>query len=101
MSPNPVDVLRSRGYLGWRKAEAAINTYEHYRTEVDRVPVHFMRKSGVGPDPVPLILTHGWPWTFWHWSKVIDPLAMTDTLGYVRAGRSTAWSRLRPSTVFS
>ena len=20
-------------------------------------------------------LTHGWPWTFWHWSKVIDPLA--------------------------
>jgi len=22
-----------------------------------------------------LILTHGWPWTFWHWSKVIDPLA--------------------------
>jgi pimeloyl-ACP methyl ester carboxylesterase len=22
-----------------------------------------------------LICTHGWPWTFWHWSKVIDPLA--------------------------
>jgi microsomal epoxide hydrolase len=34
-----------------------------------------MRRPGVGPDPVPLILTHGWPWTFWHWSRVIDPLA--------------------------
>ena len=22
-----------------------------------------------------MICTHGWPWTFWHWSKVIDPLA--------------------------
>jgi microsomal epoxide hydrolase len=59
----------------WRKAEAAINAYEHYRVEVDGVPVHFMRKPGAGPDPTPLILTHGWPWTFWHWSKVIDPLA--------------------------
>jgi Epoxide hydrolase N terminus len=59
----------------WRKAEAAINAYEHYRVEVDGVPVHFMRRPGVGPKPTPLILTHGWPWTFWHWSRVVDPLA--------------------------
>ncbi|GAA0432155.1 epoxide hydrolase [Acrocarpospora corrugata] len=65
----------------WRKAEAAINAYEHYRVTVDGVPVHFMRKPGVGPDPVPLILTHGWPWTFWHWSKVIDPLADPAAFG--------------------
>jgi pimeloyl-ACP methyl ester carboxylesterase len=62
-------------HYDWRKAEATINAYEHYRVTVDGVPVHFMRKPGVGPDPVPLVLTHGWPWTFWHWSKVIDPLA--------------------------
>ncbi|MEU8270710.1 epoxide hydrolase [Sphaerisporangium sp. NPDC049002] len=65
----------------WRRAEAAINAYEHYRVSVDGVPVHFMRKPGVGPDPVPLILTHGWPWTFWHWSKVIDPLADPAAFG--------------------
>src|SRR5690348_1247367 len=59
----------------WRKAEAAINRYEHYQVNVNGVPVHFMRKAGVGPHPIPLILTHGWPWTFWHWSKVIDALA--------------------------
>jgi pimeloyl-ACP methyl ester carboxylesterase len=56
-------------------AEAAINAYGHYHVQVEGVPVHFMRRPGVGPDPVPLICTHGWPWTFWHWSKVIDPLA--------------------------
>jgi pimeloyl-ACP methyl ester carboxylesterase len=39
------------------------------------VPVHLMRRPGVGPSPIPLILTHGWPWTFWHWSRVVDPLA--------------------------
>src|SRR5690349_1715899 len=52
----------------WRTAEAAINHYEQYRVNVDGVPVHFMRRPGVGPRPIPLILTHGWPWTFWHWS---------------------------------
>src|SRR5580700_5462045 len=59
----------------WRKAEAAINVYEHYQVSVAGVSVHFMRKPGRGPRPVPLILSHGWPWTFWHWSRVIDPLA--------------------------
>ncbi|SFE38409.1 Epoxide hydrolase N terminus [Paenibacillus algorifonticola] len=58
----------------WRKSEAAINAYEHYKIKVDEVPIHFMRKPGVGPNPTPLILTHGWPWT-WH-------TLMTDILGY-------------------
>lgn len=65
----------------WRKAEKAINAYEHYKVHVDGIPVHFMRKPGVGPDPVPLILSHGWPWTFWHWSKVMDPLADPGSFG--------------------
>ncbi|CAM4387164.1 pimeloyl-ACP methyl ester carboxylesterase [Paenibacillus endophyticus] len=65
----------------WRKSEKAINAYEHYNVQVDGVPVHFMRKPGVGPNPVPLILSHGWPWTFWHWSKVIDPLADPGAFG--------------------
>ncbi|GAA2381461.1 epoxide hydrolase 1 [Streptomyces sp. XM4011] len=68
-------VAHWRDGYDWRAAEAAINAYEHYTVPVDGVPVHFLRKPGTGPAPVPLILTHGWPWTFWHWSKVIDRLA--------------------------
>jgi hypothetical protein len=56
-----------------RRTEAAINAYEYDRVEVVGVLVHFMR-TGVGPRPTPLILTYSWPWRFWHWSKVIDPL---------------------------
>lgn len=74
-----VDYWRD-GY-DWRKAEAAINAYEHYQVSVAGVPVHFLRKPGRGPRPIPVILTHGWPWTFWHWSKVIDSLADPATFG--------------------
>jgi microsomal epoxide hydrolase len=65
----------------WRAAERAMNAYEHYLVDVSGTRVHFMRKPGVGPDPTPLILSHGWPWTFWHWSKVIDRLADPAAFG--------------------
>jgi hypothetical protein len=53
------------------------------------VPVHFMRKPGTGPNPIPLILTYGWPWTFWHWSKVIDPRPTRARTAATRPKRST------------
>lgn len=56
-----------------RRTEAAINAYEYNYVEVVGVLVHFMR-TGVGPRPTLLILTDGWPGSFSHWSKVIDPL---------------------------
>ena len=82
----------------WRAAERAMNAYEHYLVDVSGTRVHFMRKPGAGPDPVPLILSHGWPWTFWHCSKVIDrleqaeaqialPQTIDDTLGEQLVGR--------------
>jgi pimeloyl-ACP methyl ester carboxylesterase len=59
----------------WRAAEADLNRFEHYRATVDGQPIHFIHRRGTGPDPVPLILTHGWPWTFWDWHATIDALA--------------------------
>lgn len=67
-----------RDAYDWRAAEAKINAYEHHHVDVDGVSVHFMHKAGTGPNPIPLILTHGWPWTFWHWAKVVDALATGD-----------------------
>jgi pimeloyl-ACP methyl ester carboxylesterase len=69
-----------RGF-DWRKQEAEINRYAHFRLDViDGVPIHFIRESGKGPAPMPLILTHGWPWTFWDWHRLIGPL--TDPARY-------------------
>jgi len=79
-------------------AEAAMNVYEHYNVEVGGVPVHFMRKPGVGPRPTPLILSHGWPWTFWHWSKVVDPLADPGAYGADPAEAFDVMARPAPAT---
>ncbi|PSM42980.1 epoxide hydrolase [Streptomyces dioscori] len=58
----------------WRAVEAKLNAYNQHRLDVDGTPVHFVHERGVGPAPVPLLLMHGWPWTYYHWHKVIGPL---------------------------
>ncbi|MCW2495317.1 epoxide hydrolase family protein [Jatrophihabitans sp.] len=59
----------------WRAQEAAMNRFDHFRVVIDGVPVHYLLRRGTGPNPVPLLLTHGWPWTFWDLNQVIEPLA--------------------------
>ena len=60
----------------WRQQERLINQFSHYRVELrDGVPVHFIHEPGKGPAPIPIILSHGWPWTFWDWHALIGPLS--------------------------
>jgi len=65
----------------WRTHEAAMNAFANYKVEIEDVPIHFVHERGVGPDPVPLILSHGWPWTFWDFKEVIRPLADPAAFG--------------------
>jgi pimeloyl-ACP methyl ester carboxylesterase len=64
-----------RNDYDWRAVEAQMNSYDQQVVEIDGVPIHFMRVPGKGPNPTPILLTHGWPWTFWDLRKVVDPLA--------------------------
>jgi pimeloyl-ACP methyl ester carboxylesterase len=59
----------------WREAEKKLNEWDNRRVSIDGSPIHFIRKEGSGPSPIPLIMSHGWPWSYREWTKVIDPLA--------------------------
>ena len=64
----------------WRDQERQINALPQFRVEIDGIPIHFIHVKGKGRSPKPIILSHGWPWTFWDWRKVIGPL--TDPVAY-------------------
>lgn len=59
----------------WPAAELRINAFDNWLVEFDGIPVHYLHVSGKGPAPIPLILTHGWPWSFWDMERVISPLS--------------------------
>ena len=66
-------------HYDWRAQEAAMNALPQFHTMIDDVPVHFVHVEGKGipggPKPMPLIINHGWPWTFWDMRKIIGPLS--------------------------
>ena len=65
----------------WREAEAEINAFANYKVDFDGIPIHFIHERGKGPNPLPVILTHGWPWTFWDFKDVIRPLTDPAAFG--------------------
>jgi pimeloyl-ACP methyl ester carboxylesterase len=59
----------------WRAREAELNRFAQFRAEVDGVGVHFVHERSRGPDPVPILLLHGWPDSFYRYHRVIPMLA--------------------------
>jgi pimeloyl-ACP methyl ester carboxylesterase len=48
----------------WRAQERRLNTFRHFRAEIDGVRVHFVHEQAREGNGIPLILTHGWPSAF-------------------------------------
>lgn len=59
----------------WRKEEASLNRFSHFKADVDGNAIHFIHQKGEGLRPLPLLLLHGWPDSFYRYYKVIPKLA--------------------------
>jgi pimeloyl-ACP methyl ester carboxylesterase len=64
----------------WREQEGRINRLPQYVVSLAGIDVHFVHAPGVGPDPLPLLLAHGWPGSFWEFHRIL-PL-LTDPGGH-------------------
>lgn len=73
----------------WRAHEAKLNEQPHFKAEIDGVGIHFIHKKGEGEHTIPLILTHGWPDSFYRYYKVID--------GLTSSGRGPSFDVVIPS----
>jgi pimeloyl-ACP methyl ester carboxylesterase len=95
----PLEVLRElcehwqRAY-DWRATERRLNRLPHYRTAIDGLSVHFIHLRSPVVDAVPLIMTHGWPGSFFEFEQVMEPLADPAAFG---AALSPAFHVVVPS----
>jgi epoxide hydrolase len=58
----------------WRRAEALLNQFPQYTTQIDGLDIHFVHVRSPHPEALPLVLTHGWPGSVLEFTKVIEPL---------------------------
>ena len=58
----------------WRQQEAALNRFQHFTATVDGTRLHFIHEKGQGSAPLPIVLTHGYPDSFFRFYKLIPLL---------------------------
>ena len=61
-------------HFDWRRQETALNQFAHFRAQIGSFGIHFIHEHGRGPNPLPLIITHGWPGSFVEMVKIIPML---------------------------
>lgn len=58
----------------WRAAEARLNEFPQFRTEIDGQNIHFLHVRSANPAATPLLLMHDWPGSFTQFAEVVGPL---------------------------
>ncbi len=80
----PPDYLQTlvdywRDGFNWRTQESRLNGFAQFRGNVAGAALHFIHERGKEPDPMPLLLVHGYPDSVWRFHKLIplltDPAA--------------------------
>jgi pimeloyl-ACP methyl ester carboxylesterase len=65
----------------WRKAEARLNAYPQFITEIDGLDIHFIHVRSKHENALPIIITHGWPGSIVEQLKLIEPLTSPTAHG--------------------
>jgi len=65
----------------WRKVEARLNALPQFVTEIDGLDIHFIHVRSKEQNPLPVIVTHGWPGSIIEQLKIIGPLTSPTAHG--------------------
>jgi pimeloyl-ACP methyl ester carboxylesterase len=78
----------------WRKVEATLNAVPQFTTNIDGLDIHFIHVRSKHKKALPLVVTHGWPYSIISMLKIIDPLTNPTAYG---ASASDAFHVVIPS----
>jgi pimeloyl-ACP methyl ester carboxylesterase len=68
-------VDRWRGGYDWGAFEQRMERYEQRRVEIDGCTLHVVRATAQRPSGLPIVLTHGWPYSFASMLALADELS--------------------------
>jgi pimeloyl-ACP methyl ester carboxylesterase len=63
-----------RDGFDWRAQEARLNAWPQSVVSIAGIDLHFVHVVGIGPNPIPLVLSHGWPGSVFEFHKLIPLL---------------------------
>jgi microsomal epoxide hydrolase len=60
--------------FNWRAQEAKLNAFKQYKVTLRGTELHFIHEPGRGANPLPPLLSHGWPGSVWEFHQLIPLL---------------------------
>ena len=81
----------------WRAQEARLNALPQYKVRLQGIDLHFLHVPGNGPDPHPLLLSHGWPGSVLEFLELIPRLTDPARFGEIRLMPSRSWRHPFPA----
>lgn len=85
----------------WREQEAMLNAFRQFTVQLAGIDLHFIYEEGKGANPMPLILSHGWPGSVFEFYKVLPMLTDPARFGADPADAFTVVAPSLPGYVFS
>jgi pimeloyl-ACP methyl ester carboxylesterase len=68
--------------------------FNHYKTPIENLSIHFVYEKSPAPDAIPLLLVHGWPGSFLECAPIIDQLTKGATTS---TGKTVSFDVIIPS----
>ena len=90
-----------RDHYDWRAHEARLNALPQFTVPMGPLELHFVTLRGVGPKPLPLLLSHGWPGSVWEFHKLLPMLTDPGNYGADPADAFTVVAPSLPGYTFS
>ncbi len=90
-----------RDGFDWRAQESALNTFHQYTVPLAGIDLHFIHEPGCGPNPMPLLLVHGWPGSIVEFHKLLPMLTDPARFGGDPADAFTVVAPSLPGYAFS
>src|SRR5262249_49391468 len=90
-----------RDRYDWRIHEAGLNRFRQFTARVGGIDVHFIHEPGVGPRPMPLLLSHGWPGSIVEFQRILPMLTDPARFGGDPADAFTVIAPSLPGYGFS
>jgi microsomal epoxide hydrolase len=85
----------------WRVHEERLNRLPQFTLPLGGIELHFIHARGVGPRPLPLLLSHGWPGSIVEFEAIIPRLTDPGRFGGDPADAFTVVAPSLPGYAFS
>jgi len=65
----------------WLAAQDGLNRFPQFKARIGDLDIHFVHEKGSNTTPRPLILSHGWPGSYFEFLHIVETLAHPERFG--------------------